>query len=64
MKYSLSCVSLSSGHAVWSRFGLSAAEVIRSIPSLDCGAEYVIRCGSRVWRVYHGSRCRECRREG
>lgn len=64
LMFSLSCVSRSSGFAVWSRFGLSAAEVMRLIPSLDCGAEYIVRRGSRVWVIYHGSRSRECRREG
>lgn len=62
--FSLSCVSCSSGHAVWFRFNLSAAEVMRLIPSLDCGCEYHISCGSRLWVVYHGSRSREVRREG
>lgn len=61
--FSLSCVSRNNGFAYWSRFNLSAAEVLRSIPAIDCGAEYIIRRGSRVWIVYHGSR-REMRREG
>ena len=63
-RFSLSCVSCSHGHAVWTRWNLSAAEVLRLIPRIDCGCEYVIRNGSRRWVVYHGSRRREVRREG
>ena len=64
-RFSLSCVSRSSDRAVWSRFGLSAADVLRAIPTLDCGAEYhVTDYGSRRrWVVYHGSRSRWVRRE-
>ena len=61
--FNLSCVSRANGFAYWSRFNLSATEVLRAIPAIDCGAEYIISCGSRVWIVYHGSR-REMRREG
>ena len=64
-RFSLSCVSRSSDRTVWSRFGLSAADVLRAIPALDCGAEYhVIDYRSRRrWVVYHGSRSRWVRRE-
>lgn len=62
--FNLSCVSRDNGFAYWSRFNLSAAEVLRAIPAIDCGAEYIISHGSRVWVVYHGSRRRKMRREG
>ena len=54
-RFSLSCVSRSS----------DAADVLRAIPALDCGAEYhVIDYRSRRrWVVYHGSRSRWVRRE-
>ena len=64
-RFSLSCVSRSSDRAVWSRFGLSASDVLRAIPAIDCGAEYHIidYRSRRCWVVYHGSRSRWVRRE-
>jgi len=62
--FTLSCVRCG-GLAVWVREGLSAAELMRLIPSIDCGCEYIVSRGRDILcRVYHGSRRREVIREG
>ena len=62
--FTLSCVRVG-GCAVWVRENLSAAELMRSIPHIDCGCEYIVSRGrDMLYRVYHGSRHREVIWEG